>query len=414
MNSKRLHALYPRFPAGFPLPFLLDGATGTALMKLGMPEGVCPEEWVLAHPDAIRKIQESYIRAGSDAVYAPTFGANRAVLSRHGIVKDIAGMNRSLLSLSKAAAAAQIENSRTRCRVAGDMSPTGCILEPFGDTPFEEAADIYAEQARALAEAGADFICIETGISLLETKAAVLGTKSVTDLPIFATLTFDTSGRTMSGDCLPSAVVTLANLGVCAVGANCSGGPADMLALLAPAAKYAVAFGIPLIAKPNAGMPRTDSDGNTAFDLSPEEFGTYADRFLEAGIFVLGGCCGTDDRYIALLREAADRFILPPSPDYLREGQQLSPQYLAASNRAVCDVRHARKNEIPIVTDDGFCDAVTAAADDLEVLNIHVTASGADIFLENEFYLNLPVMLSGDPEQIALIRRRCNGHPVVL
>lgn len=415
MKNKGLHDIYYRFPSDFPLPFILDGATGTALMKSGMPKGVSTEEWVLEHPDSIKKIQREYIRAGSDAIYSPTFGANRAVLSRHDIKKDVSEINRSLLSLSKAAVKAQGENSGSRCRIGGDMSPTGCMLEPFGDTTFDEVADIYAEQAAALADAGADFICIETGISLQEARAAVIGTKSVTALPVFVTLTFDETGRTMSGDTLAAAIVTLANLGVCAVGANCSSGPEDMLTLLAQAAKYGAAYGIPLIAKPNAGMPHTDDEGNTSFDLSPDEFAPYTKKFLEAGIFVLGGCCGTDHRYISLIRKTADQFALTEAPDYLREAQNISPEFLAANNRIVCDIRHAKKNKSPIATDDSFFDAVTTAQENgIEILHINVTPSGAEILLENEFFLSVPIMLSGDEKEIAIICRRYNGHPIVL
>lgn len=408
--SQRLHDIYHRFPAGFPLPMILDGATGTALMKRGMPKGACTEEWVLTHPDAILEIQESYLRAGADAVYSPTFGANCAVLARHGIDEDVTDLNRRLIALSKSAA----ERAGGRRFVGGDMSPTGCMMEPYGDTPFEEVAAIYAGQARALAEGGADFIVIETNISLQETRAAVLGTRSVTDLPIFATLTFDAAGRTLSGDTLPAAVVTLANLGVCAVGANCSGGPADMLELLVPAAGYAAAFGIPLIAKPNAGLPRTGPDGNISFDLAPEEFGAYAERFLSAGVFVLGGCCGTDDRHIARLRAAADRFVPPDEPAYVKGGQAIAAEFLAASNQAVCDIRQATKNAVPIPTDDSFLDAVTAAQDTAEVLHILVTETGAEVFLENEFFIRCPVVLSGEGSQIRRIRRRYNGHAIVI
>jgi len=199
---KDLHELYPNFPAEFPLPFILDGATGTALMKRGMPSGACTEEWVLENPDALREVQRGYRENGSDAVYAPTFGANAPTLSRHKIKENVAELNKRLAALS-------VEPGRL---TGGDLSPTGLFIEPYGDTPFDDVVDIYAEQAKGLCEAGVDFFIAETMINLNELRAAVMGVRSVSDKPIFATLTVDERGRTMSGDSLEAAFVVLAGL----------------------------------------------------------------------------------------------------------------------------------------------------------------------------------------------------------
>lgn len=318
--STSLHALFPAFPADFPLPSLLDGATGTSLMRDGMPKGVCTERWVLENPSVIRKIQQAYMKAGSDAVYAPTFGGNPPSLQKHGI-SDVEATNRSLAALSLDAAREYAACTGHTCRVAGDLSPTGLFIEPFGDATFDEVADAYALQAEVLHDAGVSFFALETSISLSEVKAAVTGIRRVSNKPIFVTMTVDAGGRTMSGDTLEACLVTLAPLGISAFGANCSVGPDDMLRALAPLLPTALAFGIPLIAKPNAGMPHEDDAGNRTFDLSAEDFAAFAPKFLEAGILVLGGCCGTDDRYIAKIRAATSAFdgsfrlpsVIPPS-----------------------------------------------------------------------------------------------------
>jgi len=250
---------------------ILDGATGTALMKAGMPRGCCTEKWVSENPDVLINIQKKYVASGSDAVYAPTFGANRAVLHRHGFKTDVKALNSSLLGLAKKSGAAVC---------AADLSPTGCFIEPLGETPFEEVVDIYAEQAAALKNA--DYYAVETSISLNEVRAAVLGIRSVSDKPIFVTLTVEASGMTMSGDSLLAALLTLAPMGISAFGANCSTGPAEMLEVLKPLLPYSVALGIPLIAKPNAGMPHQLPDGSTEFDLCAADFESMPLSFSKA------------------------------------------------------------------------------------------------------------------------------------
>ena len=293
----KLHNIFYRFPKEFPLPFVLDGATGTALMAAGMPNGACPEKWILEHPEKLEAIQRGYYAAGSDAVLAPTFGGNRPSLERNGLY-DCVERNVELAKLSRGLGGGF---------VGGDLSPTGQFLRPYGDAAFDEIVAIYAEQAAAI-EPYVDFSYPRQISALL--RACRCGRhKSVSDKPVFVTLTVDKNGRTMSGDDMLRALLTLAELGISAFGANCPVGPGDLLETLRPLAPYAAGLGVALIAKPNAGMPHDTPQGRV-FDLDAESFGEYVPQFLEAGIYVIGGCCGTDAGYIKQIREAVDSFAL--------------------------------------------------------------------------------------------------------
>lgn len=386
---KDLHELYPNFPAEFPLPFILDGATGTALMKRGMPSGACTESWVLENPDALREVQAGYRASGSDAVYAPTFGANAPTLSRHKIKENVAELNKRLAALS-------VEPGRL---TGGDLSPTGLFIEPYGDTPFDDVVDIYAEQAGGLLEAGVDFFIAETMINLNELRAAVMGVRSVTDKPIFATLTVDERGRTMSGDSLEAAFVVLAELGVSAVGTNCSVGPDKMLEVLRPLAPLALAYGIPLIAKPNAGMPHEDEHGCQHFDLTAAEFASYARSFADIGALLLGGCCGSDEHFISALKAQLDGY----EPNITATPADIS--CVAATNRELVLVTDT--DEVTEVDED-FPDTVDEDADYL-CLSVSDT-DAAEIFCEQAFTLTQPVAMTGDPDAVEYCRRYFNGH----
>ena len=285
-------------------PFFLDGATGTELQKRGYQGDVSAEQWVLEHPEAILEIQRAYVAAGSQVVYAPTFGANRQKLEEHGIFNRVEEYNTGLVALSKQAADG-------RAWVAGDISPTGRFLAPLGDASFEELVDIYTEQAAALEKAGVDLFAVETMMTLSDARAAVLAIRSVSEKPIFVTFTCDESGRTLSGTDVTAALVVLQGMGISAFGLNCSTGPDKMLVQLRRLRDYAR---VPLIAKPNAGMPAV-VNGTTVYDCTPEEFVVYADEMVQAGVGIFGGCCGTTDEYIAaLVRTLKDKSFVPPAP----------------------------------------------------------------------------------------------------
>ncbi|MDY5460875.1 MAG: homocysteine S-methyltransferase family protein [Agathobacter sp.] len=274
-------------------PIILDGATGTNLMEAGMPIGVCPEQWVMEHPEVLLKMQREYVEAGSHIVYAPTFTGNRIKLEEYGLQDRLVEINSTLVKLSKQA----VEG---KALVAGDMTMTGQQLFPMGELMFEELVEVYKEQAGVLAEAGVDLFVVETMMSLQECRAAVLAIREVCDLPIMVTLTYNEDGRTLFGTPPETAVVVLQSLGVDAIGVNCSTGPMEMVPLVEMMAEYST---VPLIAKPNAGLPELEGK-KTVYRMTPEEFAEAGVALVKAGAAIVGGCCGTTKEHIRALADA--------------------------------------------------------------------------------------------------------------
>ncbi|MDE6602716.1 MAG: homocysteine S-methyltransferase family protein [Lachnospiraceae bacterium] len=275
-------------------PLILDGATGSNLQKQGMPAGVCPEQWILGHRDIMIKLQRDFVSAGSNIVYAPTFTANRIKLKEYGLEEQIGQMNRELVALSREAVGG-------KAYIAGDLTMTGEQLFPMGKLDFEELIGVYKEQIRYLVESGVDLLVVETMMSLQETRAAVIAAKEVCDLAVMATLTFESDGRTLFGTDATTAAIVLESLGVAAVGTNCSTGPDKMVDTVR---RMAEVTGIPIIAKPNAGLPSLDEQGNTVYDMDAETFGRHMRELISAGASVIGGCCGTTPEHIRAAKEA--------------------------------------------------------------------------------------------------------------
>ena len=274
-------------------PILLDGATGTNLQNAGMPVGVCPEQWILENPFVMIALQKAYVEAGTDILYAPTFTANRIKLDEYGLGDKLEEMNKELIALSKEAA-------QGKALVAADMTMTGQQLYPIGELMFEDLVDVYKEQAEVLANAGADLFVVETMMSLQESRAAVLAIREVCDLPIMVSLTYNPDGRTLYGTDPATATVVLQSLGADAIGINCSTGPEDMIAPVRKMAEYAT---IPILAKPNAGLPELEN-GVTVYKTGPDEFAACGKQLVESGASIIGGCCGTTPAHIKALKEA--------------------------------------------------------------------------------------------------------------
>ena len=291
MNREEFQALIKEHP------IFLDGATGSNLQKKGMPVGVCPEKWILENPEKLIELQRAFIDAGTNIVYAPTFTANRIKLKEYGLEDQVREMNHALVALSREAAG-------DRALVAADITMTGEQLSPMGKLDFEELVDVYKEQITCAMEAGADLLVVETMMSLQETRAAVIAAKEVTDAAIMATMTFESDGRTLYGTDAVTAAVVLESLGVAAVGTNCSTGPDKMVEVVRSMAQVT---SIPIIAKPNAGLPSLDENGDTVYDMDEESFAREMRQVVEAGASIVGGCCGTTPDYIRALHQSVSQ-----------------------------------------------------------------------------------------------------------
>lgn len=273
---------------------LLDGATGSNLMASGMPRGICTETWVIEHKEIFQELQRAYIAAGSQVIYAPTFGGNRINLAKHGLTDRIEEINRTLVGYSR-------ELAGDGVYVAGDITTSGSFITADGDYTYDDAFKMYQEQVKILADASIDLIAAETMINIEETLAAVDATNSVCDLPIMCTMTVEADGSIFSGGNAIEAAVSLEAAGADAVGINCSVGP-DQLVSVVRSIKENVS--IPVIAKPNAGMPTIDDKGNAVYSMNPEDFASYMKILIENGASVVGGCCGTTPAFIRALHDS--------------------------------------------------------------------------------------------------------------
>lgn len=272
------------------LPLILDGATGTELQKLGCTPDRCMEQWILENSESLIGLQRAYVRAGSDIIYAPTFGANRIALDKHGLGQSVREYNLRLVELSRKAASG-------KAMVGGDIAPTGVPLEPYGDMREEELLGIYAQQAAVLEEAGVDLFAVETQMSGEEARVAVCAIKSVSAKPIFLSFTCNAVGLTLYGEKFTDLLKTAQDLGVGAFGINCCG---DFGLIGRLVREMSAVSKIPLLVKPNAGMPRI-IDGRPVFDLTPAEFSRQMAELKSLGASVLGGCCGTNMHHISAL-----------------------------------------------------------------------------------------------------------------
>lgn len=267
-------------------PVILDGATGSNLMKAGMPRGICTEKWVCENPEPLTRLQQEYKKAGSQIVYASTFSANRISLGNYGLENQVKELNTALMGISRNAVGKDV-------LVAGDLTTTG-----KQEISYEELLEAYKEQILALVEAGADLLVAETMMGITECMAAIDAAASVCELPVMCTLTVESDGSLFFGGNIYEAVETLAEMGADAVGINCSTGPDQLLSVVENMRKK---VSVPLIVKPNAGMPVIDEMGNPVYSMGAEDFASHMKRLVEAGADIVGGCCGTAPEYIRQL-----------------------------------------------------------------------------------------------------------------
>jgi 5-methyltetrahydrofolate--homocysteine methyltransferase len=276
---------------------IADGAIGTNLQIAGLKPGASPEDWVFDQPEKVVALHRAFAEAGSDLILTDTFGGTYLRLKGSPYADRAAEMNRRAAALAREASA-----TRAGALIGGSMGPTGILLQPFGPLKYGEAVTAYADQAKALADGGVDLLVIETYFALDEAKAAVEGAQRATSLPIVVSFSFDRGVRTMMGVKPAQVAATFKPLGVAAVGANCGTTLDNMLQIVQ---EYAAAdSGFPIWAKPNAGLPVTHGD-RAVYEITPEQMGEYAVRFVQAGARIAGGCCGSTPAHVAAIARAA-------------------------------------------------------------------------------------------------------------
>ena len=313
---------------------ILDGATGSNLQKRGMESGICPELWMVENADIVCQLQQNFLEAGTDILFAPTFTSNRIKLREYGQEDKVAYYNQELVNISKKAVRMYRKNTGNMRNVyiAGDITMTGEMVAPTGKLPFEELIDVYKEQMEHLIKAGVDLFVIETMMSLQECRAALIAAHEICDLPVMVSLTYQENNRTLYGTDPITAITVLQAMGADGVGINCSTGPDKMHEIIKQ--MKAVAH-VPIMAKPNAGIPKL-IDGQTVFPMEAKEFADEMVKLIAEGVGIVGGCCGTTPEHIRWLRD----FI----------GDIKPPKVKAEHFRALTTERKT----IPISLDDRF------------------------------------------------------------
>jgi len=392
---------------------ILDGGMGTMLQSAGLPVGMAPELWNLTDPEKVTQIQKQYVRAGSQIIFANTFGANRCKLKGKADVSEVV---RAGVAAAKAAA------DGTDTKVALDVGPLGQLLEPLGTLSFEEAYDIYKEIMIAGAQAGADLIIIETQSDLYEVKAAVLAAKEHTKLPVWVTMTFEASGRTFLGVSVGAMALTLQGLGVEALGFNCSLGPKQLMPLVEELRRWTE---LPLILKPNAGLPDPETG---AYTITPEEFAKELAEASSLGVACLGGCCGTTPDFIRALCKELEGVSPAERPKPIYKGIS------SCRTRAKYGTVHVigerinptGKKRFQQALRDGDMDYILARAVEqqdagAELLDINVGLPGIDekemmirVVKAVQGVVDLPLVIdSSDPDAIEAGLRVVNGKAIV-
>lgn len=397
---------------------ILDGATGTNLQRAGMPTGVCPEVWILEHPEILVNLQVDYINAGSNIVYAPTFSGNRIKLEEYGWENELESINRRLVALSKEAVA----KTGYRAYVAGNLTMTGRQLYPIGKLTLEKLIDVYKEQIRVLVKADVDLLVVETMMSLAEARAALIAAKETCELPVIISMTYNEDGRTLFGTDPETAVTVLQSLGADVIGINCSTGPAEMIPMVERMRRFAT---VPILAKPNAGMPEL-VDGETVYAMTPEQFAEYGRQLVEAGAGIIGGCCGTTKEHITAL---AQTVRLMEVPEVTTEKKRL-----LASERQMLEIdidgsflvvgeriNPTGKKKLQAQLREGKLDLVVQMAEEQEqngaaVLDINVGMNGIDedammqkVIYEVTNTVNLPLCI--DSSYIDIIEHALRIYP---
>lgn len=395
---------------------ILDGAMGTQLQERGLQPGEVPELWNLNRPDDVRAVHAAYVAAGADIVYSNTFGANGAKYHGDAPLADVIAAGVGLAR----------EASGQKCRVALDVGPTGRLLKPSGDFEFDAAYDAFAEQVRLGATAGADLVVVETMTDAYELKAAVLAAKENCNLPVFATVALGSDGKLLTGADVDCVAAILEGLRVDAVGLNCGFGPDAMLPHVR---RLAERTSLPIIAKPNAGMPRV-SGGRAVFDLGPDDFARGVAALVEAGASIVGGCCGSTPAHIAAVRrtrgdDAPVRVKTPPRT-VVASGSRAVEIPFGDSIVIGERINPTGKKRLRAALQEGdtayvLREAVAQTEAGAHVLDVNVGVPGLDepavlnaTVQAVQSVTDLPLQLdTSDPKALDVAMRHYNGKPLV-
>lgn len=394
---------------------IFDGGMGTMLQTNGLRMGELPEGFNVERPDIILKIHKEYADAGADVITTNTFGANRYKL-KHSKYSPTEVITKAV-GIAREAAGEKL--------VALDMGPVGQLMEPYGTLPFEDAYETFREQVLAGAAAGADLIIIETMADVYEVRAAVLAAKENSKLPVMCTMTFQQDGRTLTGSDPLSMVNIVSNLGVDALGINCSLGPREIMPLVSQILKYSDK---PVIVQPNAGLPAL-VDGKTVFDIGPGEFGQYMAEIAGMGALILGGCCGTTPEHIKAVRKAiADMKPARREVTKLTAVSSATATVILGEGPRIIGERinptgKKKLKEALVRSDMDYIlrEAVAQRDAGAHMLDVNVGLPEIDekvmmvkAVKEIQGIVNLPLQLdSVRPEVIEAAVRVCNGRPIV-
>lgn len=380
-------------------PVFLDGATGSNLQKMGMPFGVCTEKWITENEDVLIKIQREYVESGSQIVYAPTFGANSIKLREYGLEDEAIELNKKLVEISKKAVDG-------KALVAGDITMCGQNLIPLGELSLEELIASYEQQIKAIDDAGADLLVIETMMSLQETRAALIAASNVSELPVMVTMTFGEGGKTLYGTDARTAAIVLESLGADAVGMNCSAGPDKMVELVKQVKEVT---NLPVIAKPNAGMPVLGKNGETLYDMEASEFAEHMKEICKAGAKILGGCCGTNPEYIKAVKEAVTK--IESTESEIDKYISSERNYLNIADINYCCIDAGTDEDIVQELEDDEYDTIYDLLDDMEdeeqnAVLLRVTGSDDElgtlktVLTEITGYATYPIIFETENEDV--------------
>lgn len=352
-----------------------DGSKGTMLHRYGMKGGECPELWNVTHAEDVKKVYNSYKEAGADVIQSNTFQGSRIKLEEYSLDSRTYELNYESIRLAK-------EVMGNEGFVAGSIGPIGKLFEPSGDLTFECAYETFKEQVKAIADAGADAINFETFTDLAEMRAALLAAKDVTNLPVICSIAFESNGRTLMGTDPKVAAVVLESLGADMVGTNCSLGPQHLVEIIKSMNDVC---GLPLCAKPNAGLPEL-VNGEAVFKESPENFSRLAAEFVKYGVRLIGGCCGTTPEFIKALKDAIEGLEVPQLKNFdqqsfitssvklldVKETENLKVGQISTADESLS--KELSGGNIDIIVDK----AIDLASEGFDTIYVNVDAVGKD------------------------------------